>query len=296
MLALVTADAAAPHDPDLAPVERACRALLGDDAVHVVSWDDPSVDWSTFDLAVLRSTWDYPERLDEFTRFVEQVGRSTRLLNTADVVRWNLDKHYLAALAAEGISIVPTTFVEPGDVASVVEGLAVVKPAVGAGSSGARRCEPDEVAPHVATLHEAGFSAMVQPYLTRLDAHGESAHCFVAGADGRLELSHVFRKGAILTSVEVEQEGDLFAKEDIGARAPISEERALAEAVLATDAVSSLGDILYARVDVAPGPDGPVLMELELIEPSFYFHTTPGSAERFAERLCAIVRDGATPA
>jgi len=290
MLGLVTAHVAAAFDPDLAPLADAMRSRLGAAHVAAVSGDDADADWSQFDAIALRSPWDYTDRLDEFLEWVERVDAETRLLNGADVVRWSTDKRYLADLAAEGIGITPTTFVASGDEAPTVDGLHVVKPTVGAGSNGARRCQPDEVAAHVALLHGEGRVAMVQPYLDLLDERGETAHCFVAGPDGRLVLSHAFRKGAILTTTEVEREGDLFAVEDITARTPSGAELALAEAVLATDAVAALGEIVFARVDIAPlrdatGTESFVVMELELIEPSFYFGTTEGSVDTFADML-----------
>lgn len=293
MLGLVTADAAAPLDPDLVPLTTALRARLGDDAIAVVSWDDASVDWAAFDAVVIRSTWDYTERLDEFLSWVEHVDSVSRLLNAPDVIRWNTDKHYLAELESLGVPIVPTTYVAPGEAAPEVSGVHVVKPTVGAGSSGARRCEPHEVADHVAALHRDGFTAMIQPYLSLLDERGETEHCFIVdgGAErAGLTLSHAFRKGAILVSTTFEQEGGLFAKEDVSLRVPSPPELALATRVLATDAVQRLGDIVFARVDVAPfadadGNESFVLMELELVEPSFYFHLDDGSVDRFADSL-----------
>lgn len=295
MLGLVTAEVAASLDPDLLPLDAAMRIRLGDDAVSVVAWDDPEVDWSDFDAVIIRSTWDYADRLPEFLDWVQRVDPVTRLINGSDVVRWSTDKRYLADLAAEGIEITPTVFVAPGEKAPDVVGLHVVKPTVGAGSSGARRCEPHQVAAHVAVLHADGRTAMVQPYLDRLDELGETAHCFVAtpgatGAAGELVLSHAFRKGAILTSTDVEQEGDLFAKEQIDTRTPTDAEMDLARRALDADVVRGLGPIMFARVDVAPhrsvdGIDSHVLMELELIEPSFYFETDPVTVDTFADAL-----------
>lgn len=293
MLGLVTCEAAAPHDPDLLPLHAALRARIGESAVSVVSWDDPAVDWSSFSGVIVRSAWDYADRLRDFLTWVDHVDGVTTLVNAAQVVRWSTDKRYLAELAAEGIPIAPTTYVTPGDRIPPVEGLHVVKPTVGAGSSGARRCESDEVAAHVELLHAEGRTAMVQPYLDLLDERGETAHCFVVGADGvGFELSHAFRKAAILTTTEVEQEGDLFAKEEITSRVPAADELAVAETTLATDVVSSLGDIMFARVDIAPfrdvhGIESHVVLELELIEPSFYFATAPSSVDLFADRLIA---------
>ena len=146
MIGLVTADVAAPLDPDLRPLASALRTRLGHDAVTVVSWDDPTVDWAAFRAVAIRSTWNYMDHLDDFLNWLDRAAAVTTVVNPPDVVRWSIDKHYLADLSAEGIPITPTTFVAPGQPAPSVEGVHVVKPAVGAGSNGARRCRPDEVA------------------------------------------------------------------------------------------------------------------------------------------------------
>lgn len=290
MLGLVTAEVARTIDPDLAPFEDACRRAFGADEVDVVAWDDPDVDWSSFDAAIVRSTWDYTTRLPEFLEWLHRVSGATRLLNDPAAVRWSTDKIYLRDLADAGVPITPTTFVAPGESAPRTDELSVVKPSIGAGSVGARRCTPDEVADHVAHLHGEGRTAMVQPYLHRLDDLGETSLCFVPGAHGGLELSHAFRKAAILRSLDVEQVGGLFAKEEISTRVPSAAELDLAERILATPIVSCF-DLAFARLDIAPvdgahgGEHGVAVMEVELIEPSFYFDTSPGSADRFAHRL-----------
>ena len=115
-IALVSARAARDLDEDLPPLIAAFRAL--DRPVSVVDWDDPNVDWRAFELALLRSTWDYATRLEEFFAWLERTARLTRLVNPLPVVRWNTDKHYLADLARDGIPTVPSEFVEPGDDAS----------------------------------------------------------------------------------------------------------------------------------------------------------------------------------
>ena len=141
-LALVTAIAATGHDDDLVALLDACA----DAGLHAraVAWDDPTVSWARFDAVLLRSPWDYTERLPEFLAWAEQVDHVTTLLNPMNVVRWNTDKHYLADLAAVGIPSVPTTFVEPDAEpmdaltrfleAFPTSGEFVVKPAVSAGA------------------------------------------------------------------------------------------------------------------------------------------------------------------
>lgn len=289
MFAIVSASAATGLDPDEEPLREALEVELGGGAVSVVQWHDRDVDWGRFDAALIRSTWDYVDRLDEYLAWADEVAGFTRLLNPAPVVRWNTDKRYLADLEAEGVPVVPTEFVAPGDACPTSDATMVAKPSVGAGSVGARRCRPDELGAHVAALHDAGRTAMIQPYLADIDDSGETALCFVPGADGGLEFSHAFRKAAILIVDDPTQEGGLFAKEEISPRRPSSAEIALAETVLAARSVRALGPLGYARVDVVPAATGPVLLELELVEPSMYFHVAPGSAARAARGFARLI-------
>ena len=84
------------------------RGLTAEPAV----WD-ADLDWSSYDVVVVRSTWDYAERLSEFLAWADRAGAETLLLNSADVLRWNTDKRYLADLATAGVPVVPTTFLTP---------------------------------------------------------------------------------------------------------------------------------------------------------------------------------------
>ena len=124
---------------------------------------------------------------------------------------------------------------------------------------------------------------MVQPYLSEVDEHGETALVFIDGV-----YSHSIRKASLLPepvvhAVAVPRSHDLFVAEGITARDPSKAERALADQVLA--AVPGSGDLLYARVDLLPSPDGPVLIELELTEPSLFLRFADGSADRFAHAI-----------
>ena len=297
-IGLVTANVVRDRDEDLAPLLGSFRRLdtASTDApsvdAEIVAWDDATVDWSSFDVVILRSTWDYIDRLDEFLAWIDHVDRHTVVWNPAAVVRWNIDKRYLLDLAAEGVPIVPTEFVAPGEptpepvVAAQATSEWVVKPTVGAGSKGASRCRRDDVETAVAVLHAGGRTAMVQPYAELIDAAGETALVHVG--DGRdLQFSHAFGKAAILRPDGVEMDGEI-AVEEIGERTATAAELDVAGAALASAAVQRFGQLAYARVDVVPTKDGPVLMELELIEPSLYFHASQGSADRAAARFARL--------
>ncbi|MFY2763662.1 hypothetical protein ACOQFR_06380, partial [Arenimonas sp. MALMAid1274] len=138
-LALATAIAAYALDEDLDPLLAACRDA-GIDAT-VVAWDDITVSWARFDAVLLRSTWDYVDRLPEFLAWCERTAGVTRLWNGPDVVRWNTDKRYLGELAARGVPVIESHYLAPGDDPASLPDLEefVVKPTVGAGSRDAQR-------------------------------------------------------------------------------------------------------------------------------------------------------------
>jgi glutathione synthase/RimK-type ligase-like ATP-grasp enzyme len=286
MLALVTAAEAAGLDSDLEPLRQAFIDLAV--PVVVVDWDDASVDWGRFDAVILRSTWDYVDRFDEFVVWLDRIELQTRVVNGRTAIGWNIDKHYLAELAAVGVPVVPTLFVEVGHTANGLDAersVWVVKPAIGAGSNGAKRCTRAEVDAHIVVLHALGRAAMVQPYLDMIDAESETSLVFINDGSG-LRYDHAFSKAAILQEARVaaglKRNGDLVVKEEIGLRDATNEQIGLAEQVLASAPVQAVGPLAYARVDVVPTPTGSVLMELELIEPSLYFNSSEGSAARAA--------------
>ncbi|GMA35515.1 ATP-grasp domain-containing protein [Demequina litorisediminis] len=165
---------------------------------ELVAWDNPEVDWASYEVAILRSTWNYTERLPEFLEWASRISGVTRLVNPLETVVWNTDKRYLDDLAARGLPVVPTTFVEPGETAdaALLTGSVVVKPSVGAGSAGAALFHDDEAAAaaHLASLHADGRVAMIQPYLSQVDEVGETALIYLGG-----KFSHAARKAAILS-------------------------------------------------------------------------------------------------
>ncbi len=276
-------------DEDGRELHAACHELGLDVSWQV--WDDGTADWQSPDLVVIRSTWDYTPRREEFLAWTRSVRA---LANPADVVAWNSDKRYLRGLADAGVPTVPTSWSEPGEAVELPVGVDfVVKPAVGAGSVGAGRfaatdpAAPDRARAHAAELHAAGRTVMVQPYLDQVDDAGETALIFFDGV-----YSHAIRKGAMLPEAVVHPVGPgfshgLFVTERIQPRQPTGAERAVAEQALA--ACAHLGPLLYARVDLLPSPDGPVVIELEVVEPSLFLDHAPGSAARLAARIAARV-------
>jgi len=305
-IALVTTYEAQPLDEDLPPLVQALEGL----GVRVATpcWDDAAVDWSQFNVALLRSTWNYTDDVERFRGWARLTAQQTLLLNPPPVVEWNTDKHYLVHLDRAGVPVVPSRFVEPADDAqrSLTEFLAggprafsagrpvdfdqfVIKPSIGAGSRDAaryRRDDGERALAHLVRLVTTGRrSALLQPYLKSVEETGETALVYFGG-----QPSHAFRKGPLLRLDAGLVEG-LFAVEDIRGREAAADERALAAAAYAAIPFDAP---LYARIDMIRDDRGqPVVLELEMTEPSVYMLHAPGSADRFAAALLA--RLGAKP-
>lgn len=271
--------------PDGVEEERPVAAATGAD---FRSWDDPAVDWHSYDRVVIRSTWDYTLRAGEFLAWCRAVGPE-RLRNDPRLVAWNADKRYLADVSCP---TVPTVFVAPGDEVPRLEGEVVVKPNVSGGARDTGHFTPvthDLAAGLIETILASGRVALVQPYMSTVAERGETALVFLGG-----ELSHVLHKQPVLAPDEVAPiagpggPAKAMLREDlVGAGQSRADQRALAHALL-SEVSNRFGAPLYARVDLVDGPSGePRLIELEAIEPRLYLQFSPGSAERLAAAIRA---------
>jgi nucleotide-binding universal stress UspA family protein len=270
-------------DPDREPLLDALRAA-GVRAAWF-GWDDPAVDWSMATMTILRSTWNYPQAFDAFRDWLERVAAVSRLENPLELVRENLHKGYLDELARQGIPVTPTELVrrgDPTDLATVMHERAwddvVVKPAVSAPSWRTVRAVTgslDEGERHLRALVDHG-DALVQGYLPSVEGYGERAIMVIDGV-----ATHSVRKSPRFSGQ------DEWISET---RMPISpEEQTVVDRVMARWPEPPL----YVRVDLAPGPTGaPVVMELELSEPSLFFDQCPEALERFVAGVVARLERG----
>ncbi len=250
--------------------------------VKPVVWDDPFVDWSTADVCVFRSVWDYHLRYAEFMDWLQRVAEKTRLYNSPEMVIWNSHKSYLRQLEEKGISIVETAWLSGSEEIKLSELLenrsweeAIIKPAVSASAFKTQRASlRDELSlisgqGLVNELSRHG-GVMIQPYLRELETKGEKSLIFIAG-----EYTHaVVRRAALTNGGEQSARGE-------AATATESEVR------LAQRVIDSLETIpLYARIDlVSDAAQGNILLELELIEPVLFFRHSRPAARRMAEEI-----------
>ena len=255
--------------------------------LDLVPWGDDR-DWSAYDGVVVRTTWDYIDDRAGFLDWAAAVGAATKLGNPVDVLAWNTDKRYLRELAASGLPVVLTHWVEPGDEPTVPEDWddIVVKPAVSAGARRSARYGRDGLDAarrHIDSLVADGITAMVQPYVTDVDRRGETGTYLFGGVP-----SHAITKGAVLHR-------DQPAPDDmhLGATQPVAAVPIDADLVAFARRTLDLvpggpTNVLYARVDTVSDETGaPMILEVELTEPFLWLETDASrtAADRFAQAV-----------
>lgn len=271
-------------DDELAVAELTRR---GWDAQEI-PWSLPDVPWQEYDLLVVRTTWDYHHRADEFLRTLAAIeATGARLENPRRLIEWNLDKRYLRDLEAGGAPIVPTVWGRGGD-AAVFAGLfnalqdteIVVKPTVSANAHDTFRLRaplaPEQLHLLAETFHERDWLA--QPFVRSIVSEGEYSAFYFNG-----QLSHAIQK--------IPKAGDFRVQEEHGGDIqPIAipeDVRSAGARVMAAIAPAPL----QARVDLVRLADGSLaLMELEMIEPSLYFRTDPKAPANFADAIGALLQ------
>ncbi len=271
-----------------------------DAAIH--PWDDERVAWRSFDLVVIRSTWDYTRRREHFLAWADWLGGA--LHNPPPLVRWNSDKRYLLDLAAAGLPVIETTYVRPGEPPPDINRESVIKPTVSAGARDTGRFsqhEADQAAALIGAINASGRTAMVQPYLRSVDSNGETAIVFIDG-----KPAHALRKRAVLRPGEIAPVRDdpvgaaeaMYDPDLVSAATATAAELESATAVVA-ELTRRFGSApLYARVDLVQDSTGrPVLLELEAVEPNLYLGEAPDTAPRFADAIKAraVQREVRTP-
>mgnify|MGYP002619990873 FL=1 len=252
-----------------------------------VSWADTEVDWSFYRCAVLRTTWDYFERATEFSNWLDHVQTRTQLLNRPELVRWNMDKHYLLDLADRGIRVVPSVFLERGvavDLATRIQELGwsrgVLKPAVSGSARHTYVLDPGDIERHqsIADRLLRDEALIIQPFMPDVVERGEVTLVLFEG-----RVTHGVLKRP--------KPGDFRVQDDHGGtvhpHTASPEEIAFAESTLAVLDETPL----YGRVDLVRDPAGRLaVMELELVEPELWFRMHPPAADRFAAGLAGRLR------
>jgi glutathione synthase/RimK-type ligase-like ATP-grasp enzyme len=271
--------------PYLTHDDQALLQPLAERGIHAESavWSDPAYDWASCDMIVIRSCWDYHLRISEFLRWINSLeARNVPVWNRPATIRWNADKLYLRELETIGISIVPTLWFDSASAISLAEELhkvgwerVVIKPRISATAHRTKLIKTSHATEAQSLFDDlrSGPGVMVQKFMDTIVSEGEWSLIFFGG-----KFSHAVLK--------TPKSGDFRVQHDFGGKERMVEPPAFVLQA-ATNAMSSVGETLYARVDgVVDGSDF-CLMELELIEPALFLRESPGAAEKLAAAIAS---------
>ena len=245
--------------------------------VETLSWSDSTIDWSVFDIVLIRSTWDYYKRHEAFVDWAKSLEQKTRLFNPLKTIEWNFSKEYLLELAGLGLSVVPTfisrdrqSCLEFAKKQLEASGQIIIKPTVSASSDLTHKIESlDQVQAPLEKIMQR-CPALIQPYIKSIESEGEVSLIFFK-TQGELAFSHAVLKQT--------KSGDFRVQAEFGGNVRAYEpSESLID--IAKQALNRLPvDALYARVDLVDYQSHPLIGEIELIEPELFF--------RFEEKACA---------
>lgn len=245
-------------------------------------WDDPSINWSEFDVALVRSTWDYTEHIDKFTKFIKTLPESVRVFNSRDIILNNFDKSYLFELESKGLQIVPSmkSLISKDIIQKSFDKFRcskiVIKPLIGAGASGIVIVDKNQ------TIAEQDFNEkmLIQPFQESITNKGETSLIFFNG-----EFSHAILK--------VPKENDFRSQEEFGSQITSfsPDEKTIKYAKSALNEISD--DTLYARVDLLMNEENEwrLIGEVELIEPALYLSYNEESTILFSDAIINRIKN-----
>lgn len=244
-----------------------------------LAWDDPNFDWSTTHYVLFRSTWDYFDRFDEFSKWLNKISSQTKLLNPESTIRWNIDKHYLQDLEKKDVHCAPSYFIEIGAQTTLAALYAkyslheaVLKPVISGAARHTYKINKETLSQHEVIFKEliAHEALLLQPFQYDIVNRGEISLVLIDGT-----YTHAVLK--------IAKPGDFRVQDDFGGTVheytPTKEEIAFAEK--AVDACNPKP--IYARVDIFNDNNNQVtLAELEVIEPELWFRNNPKAADILA--------------
>lgn len=254
--------------------------------IEKVIWNDPAVNWDNYQLAILKSPWDYFDLIDDFYRWLKLIeNKKIRLLNPISIVRWNADKHYLKDIADAGLKVTPSLYLEKGSLADIDyffnqfnTDTIIFKPCVSGGAKNTFKITKAEAINYLPKLNlllkQEAFIA--QPFLKSIEQHGEWSFIFFNG-----KYSHALIKKA--------KHGDFRVQQIFGGSIETQQPNDATLAQAEKYVTQFAKDCLYARVDGVMVNGDFTLMELELIEPFLFLNAAKGAYQNYYEGLKALI-------
>ena len=251
--------------------------------VSFIPWDKLNQNWNNFDLVIVRSTWNYQNHLDEFLNVLRMIDQSKALLlNPLPLIEWNVNKTYLKDLKKNGIPIIPSLFFEDFDIDKVMGSFntfdsekVIIKPTVGANADKIMIIKNSDTMDKLKKTKDTykNRAFILQPFINSIKKDGEMSLIF-------------FNKGFSHGLSKVPKKGDFRVQEEHGGTLKLLKNLDEQKINLCKEILSLLPyDFFYSRIDLVVDEGNPLLMEIEVIEPSLYFNLEPKSANLFAKKV-----------
>lgn len=250
------------------------------------SWSDPNFNWETTKYIIFRTTWDYFDRYEEFSEWLKDVSTKTKLLNSANIINWNINKHYLIDLKEKGVHICESYFIEKETTTTLAElhkqlgwEKTVLKPCISGSARHTYKLELATLEKHEVVFQEliSNEAMMLQPFQENIITQGEYSFILING-----KYTHAVLK--------VAKPGDFRVQDDFGGT--VHNHKATKEEIsFAENAVKAcIEKPMYARVDVIMDNNNKLaISEIELIEPELWFRKHHDAAVLLARAIKKLI-------
>jgi len=267
-----------PYEDDLALKKALEESGYG---AEIVAWDNRDFDFSYCHLAIIRSCWDYDQRIDEFLEKMQTIAQNTILVNDIKVVIHNYRKEYLLEMNKMGIETVPTRFVRKmGEIESALQFIKsddiIIKPAISASGKNTFRVHKKDIKRcyRIVKTILNKTTAMIQEYIRSIEICGEKSVVVINGEITYAMLKKPHRNGFL---VHIHHGGTYFPD-----RVEEDELEFIQKIIKTFDQQPA-----YMRIDLLRDEDTRkiFLPELELIEPNLYLSKNKRGLELLSKYL-----------
>ena len=257
---------------------------------YFIPWDKEKIDWNYFDLAIVRSTWDYQGRIKEFLKVLADIDSSNCILqNSLDLIKWNIDKTYLEILYQKEIKIVPSLFFKKFSTDKLKNSFSyfstdklIIKPCISANADDTFILKKDKYFDMRSQLKDLFNNRrfIIQPFIENIITEGEYSLIF-------------FKKKHSHTLLKKPKKNDFRVQEEHGGKLQLVTNTNKKMLKFAKNVIDKLpNECLYSRIDLVRNKRSYLLMEIELIEPSLYFNLNPEAAYTFSSIIDKNFIDG----
>lgn len=254
--------------------------------IDAVVWNDETINWKNYDIILIKSPWDYHEKISLFYAWLENIkSLGLKMLNPIDIIKWNSNKRYLDDIFKAGLPVIPSIYLDKGTQIPTDSSLfrqlktnkIVIKPCISAGANNTIIIEEASIVEQsdAINLLLSEDEYIVQPFIKEV-SEGEWSFIFFNG-----HYSHC--------ALKVPKQGDFRVQHHHGGSIlyPEPKPKYIQQAEKYVQEFAK--GTLYARVDGILIDDTLFLMEIELIEPYLFLNSDIEKQDQYYQALISLI-------